>query len=276
MLQGNRQFDISVVRELHRVRQQVGQHLPQAQRVTHQGTAVANQLRSGHGVQQFNALLLRRLAYQQQALACYILDPEASVLQFQPARLHLGEIQYVVDDAEQGLCRRVNLVDVVVLARVQSAAQRQIGHAQNGVHRRADFVAHVGQETRFRVGCVLRLLSRHLQLPLNRMAPANIVLDGVRHQVHRSTQSAQLIESMQTANAGAVVPRCQLVRALAQPFQWNQHVPADAAQGQHPQDNRRRHADQRQQYPALQRRPRDAHFGAGAPINHAKQRTDRS
>ena len=126
------------------------------------------------------------------------------------------------------------------------------------------------------MGCVLRLLSRHLQLPLNRMAPANIVLDGVRHHVHRSTQSAQLIESMQTANAGAVVPRRQLVRALAQPAQWNQHVPANAAQGQHPQNNRRCHADQRQQYPALQRRPRDAHFGASAPINHAEQRTDGS
>ena len=44
------------------------------------------------------------------------------------------------------LTRLLDLAHVVVLARVQARFERQVRHANDGVHRGADFVAHVGQK----------------------------------------------------------------------------------------------------------------------------------
>ncbi len=62
------------------------------------------------------------------------------------AGFHLGEIQNVIEQAQQGARGAIRLHDVVVLLCVQGCALQQFEHAQNSVHRRADFVAHVGQE----------------------------------------------------------------------------------------------------------------------------------
>ena len=59
------------------------------------------------------------------------------------------EIEDVVEQAEQGACRLLGLVGMVGLARLQGALPQQLEHAQHGVHRGADFMAHVGQEVRF-------------------------------------------------------------------------------------------------------------------------------
>ena len=45
-------------------------------------------------------------------------------------------------------------LQVVSLRRGHVGVEHQIGHAQNGVHRRADFVAHVRQE--FALGAIGR------------------------------------------------------------------------------------------------------------------------
>ena len=42
-----------------------------------------------------------------------------------------------------------DLLDVVALTRCQLGLHRQVGHADNGVHRGADLVAHIGEEIRF-------------------------------------------------------------------------------------------------------------------------------
>ena len=43
------------------------------------------------------------------------------------------------------------------LAGAQRRTQEQLGHAQDAVHRRADFMAHIGQELRFCTARFLRL-----------------------------------------------------------------------------------------------------------------------
>ena len=63
------------------------------------------------------------------------------------ARLDLGEIEDVVDDASAA--RRPTILTISRYSRCSAASarvQHQVGHADDGVHRRADLVAHVGQE----------------------------------------------------------------------------------------------------------------------------------
>ena len=75
-----------------------------------------------------------------------MLKAEVDGLHVQLARLDLREVQDVVDDAEQGLGRQMHLLHVVALTLVQISLECQLRHADDGVHGRTDFVAHVGQE----------------------------------------------------------------------------------------------------------------------------------
>ena len=50
------------------------------------------------------------------------------------------------------LARLLNLPDVVLLPGIELGLQRQMRHADDGVHGRADLMAHVGQEIRFHLG----------------------------------------------------------------------------------------------------------------------------
>ena len=77
---------------------------------------------------------------------------EGVIFQFELARLDLGEVEDFADDGEQGVGAVADGLGVVALLGVQAGAEEQAGHADDGVHRRADFVAHVGEE--FRLGLV--------------------------------------------------------------------------------------------------------------------------
>ena len=70
-------------------------------------------------------------------------------LQFELAGLDLGEIEDVVDEAKQGVGRRLHHAEVFALLGVERRVEGQLGHADDAVHGRADLVAHVGQELAF-------------------------------------------------------------------------------------------------------------------------------
>eukprot|EP01036_Dinobryon_divergens_P041677 gene41676-55263_t len=73
---------------------------------------------------------------------------EANAEHLQQLRNHWGMLfqQGALYSALTGARRALDLLHIVVLLRAEAAAQRQMGHAEDGVHRRADLVAHVGQE----------------------------------------------------------------------------------------------------------------------------------
>ncbi|MNE25629.1 hypothetical protein D3C80_1189630 [compost metagenome] len=81
---------------------------------------------------------------------------EGDLLQIHLAGLDLREIENVVDDAEQVLRRAMHLFDVVALATIQLCTQRQMAHADDGVHRGTDLVAHIGEEGALGLGRLLR------------------------------------------------------------------------------------------------------------------------
>ena len=71
---------------------------------------------------------------------------ERNRLQRQLPRLDLREIEDVVEHDQQRVGRRLDHRQVVALLGRQVGVEGEIGHADDAVHRRADFVAHVGQE----------------------------------------------------------------------------------------------------------------------------------
>ena len=71
---------------------------------------------------------------------------EIGGVQFQLAGLDLREVEQIVDDAQQVVGRRLRRLQALPLVVGQRRVQGQLGHAEDGVHRRADLVADVGQE----------------------------------------------------------------------------------------------------------------------------------
>ena len=73
----------------------------------------------------------------------------------QPPGLDLREVENVVDDLEQGIGRGLDHAQVLALLAAQLGVQRQLRHADDAVHRRPDFVAHVGEELALRAAAFL-------------------------------------------------------------------------------------------------------------------------
>ena len=78
-------------------------------------------------------------------------DRERLEVQLHLARLDLRQVQDVVDQGEQVLARPENplvRLDLVLLAERPRVLEEHLGDADDGVHRRPQLVAHVGEELR--------------------------------------------------------------------------------------------------------------------------------
>ena len=82
----------------------------------------------------------------------------------EPAGLDAREVQQVVDQAEQRLGRVLERRQVLALHAPQRRVEQQLRHADHRVHRRADLVAHVGEEVALGAARGLGRLARLLQL----------------------------------------------------------------------------------------------------------------
>ena len=71
---------------------------------------------------------------------------EIGRVELQFPSLDLREIEQVVDDGEQVVGRRLDRLQALPLVVVHRRIEDQFGHADDGVHGRADFMADVGQE----------------------------------------------------------------------------------------------------------------------------------
>ncbi len=76
---------------------------------------------------------------------------ELLFVQFNLARLDLGVIENIVDDAQQRMGRVVDQRHILALLGGELSIQAELGHAENAVHRRADFVAHIGKKNTLRL-----------------------------------------------------------------------------------------------------------------------------
>ena len=71
---------------------------------------------------------------------------DGETFEFELARLDLRKVENVVDDGEQALAGARNHFRVATRARRQFSRGEKLRHHEHAVHRRANFVAHVGQE----------------------------------------------------------------------------------------------------------------------------------
>ena len=142
---GHADQHMALQREFHGVSNEIGQHLADPPRVAdemgRQEDVVVDQHRqslvAGGGLQQRDDLV--DAAFQVEGLG----------MQHQLLGLDLGIIQHVVDDHQQRLARIADGRDIKPLFLGQVAVGQQFGHADDAVHRRADLVAHVGEEGGF-------------------------------------------------------------------------------------------------------------------------------
>ena len=132
-------------------------------------------------------------------------EPDLLEVEADAAGLDLRHVEDVVDDVEQVLAA---LVDVLAVVAVLVAADRaehlrlhDLGEADDGVERRAQLVAHIGEEARLRLvglfgaglllGVFLRQVGELLGLTLERALRGAQVGDGL-HQPLLRISSASL------------------------------------------------------------------------------------
>ena len=140
--------DLALLGEFHGVADQVGENLTEPDRVACQHTWHLGR----HKRCQLEPLTAGGAGQQLSDLFDGQTHVAVDDLEVELASLDLREVEDVVQDDEQVVGAVANGLDEVPLLVVQLGAQQQLGHADNAVHRRAELMAHVGEELRFEAG----------------------------------------------------------------------------------------------------------------------------
>ena len=140
-------------RELHGIGQQIEHDLLQRARVAAHGDAISVQ-----PVLDPHAALVRPRPQHADAGSHHHAKLDDFIRKVIAARLDLREIEHVIDHVEQMMAGRVDLrriFDVVRADLAERLVADQLREANDGIQRRAQLVAHVGEE--FRLGAARRL-----------------------------------------------------------------------------------------------------------------------
>ena len=183
--------------ELDGVAEQVGEDLPDASRVADHPVGHVRR-DAQHHVQ---PLLLRGDAEQSPPTPpAPARRSKGSGSSIELAGLDLGEVEDVVDHREQRLGRAAHRLRVLALLRVQMGVEQEAGHADDAVHRRADLVAHVGEELALRLGARLRRFLGDAKL-LRRAVPRRQL--GAKLPVRLAQRGDHALEGMSEGVARA-------------------------------------------------------------------------
>ena len=196
----NSHHDLAAFGEFDGVVAQVDQDLAQPQ-------GVAQQRRGDIGCggeDQLQALVFGFHADQAGKIFHHVFELEGNRFHAHLAGFDFGKIKNVIDDAQQVLSSQVHFFNVVALLVIQFGLQRQVAHADDGIHRGADLVAHVGQKLRLHAGGILGGLAG--------------ALDGVehlafsRHILQQPDHALAQVEVVQCA-AGDAAPEGRAILA---------------------------------------------------------------
>ncbi len=157
-----RDRDRAALRKLERVADEVEQHLPETRGIADQP---ARHVWRDHPDER-DLSLLRASGREERELLEHVVELERDALELDVPGIHLGEVEHVVDEGEQVIRGALDLLQVAALARRRVAGEREIDHAQDRGHRRAQLVAHVRHELRLHAGGLLGLGERLLALLL--------------------------------------------------------------------------------------------------------------
>jgi hypothetical protein len=115
--------------------------------------------------------------------------------ELEPSCLDPGEVEDLVDQADQRRPRTADRLDIAGVLRVEPGLAQEIGHAENAAERRADLVAHRRQEARLRLARRLGALARGGVF----LEPPDLVAQGLDRRFGRAGPPrralAQVIEA---------------------------------------------------------------------------------
>ena len=123
---------------------------------------------------QLEPLLVGARGQQANGVFDDVADAERDAVERQLARLDFREVEDVVDQRQQRLARVLDRAQVVALLRGERRAERQLRHADDGVHRRPDLVAHVGEELALGDGRLFGAALGDLELPVGALAVGDV------------------------------------------------------------------------------------------------------
>ncbi len=168
--------------ELHRIADEVHDDLAEPGHVTH------HHVRHGivDEVGQIEPLLGRPAGEQVERRLHAFPEIEGLLLQLEPAGLDLGVVEDVVDDPQQGVAAGAHGLDEVALLVVQLRVEEQARQPDHRVHRRADLVAHIGEELALGPGAGFGAIPRLPQL-------REELLHLLHHRVERPGQRTEFI-----------------------------------------------------------------------------------
>ncbi len=170
--------------ELDGIGGKIGQHLAQA-------VGIAAQQRRNfrrHARNEAEPLALAWTRKKLNGVLDRLAQIEVQMLQSDLLGLDLGKVQNVIDKSQQGPPAVLRHCGVSPLLRSEVRFPEQLKHANDAVHRRADFVAHVGQKAALRPIGGFRALAGANQLRLVSFPLGNLL----RNSSH-SNQLAGLV-----------------------------------------------------------------------------------
>src|SRR4029077_4413722 len=133
---------LAALREFDGVAYQVDDYLPQAPRIAHQRVRHVR-----HDVaSQFQAFLFGPHRQRAQRTSQTVSQIKVDRLQLQPPGLDFRKIEDVVDQSQKGASGLLDSGQVFPLLVREPGIERQFRHTDDGVHRGADLVAHIGQK----------------------------------------------------------------------------------------------------------------------------------
>ena len=129
--------------------------------------------------QELEPLIMRLLGRQRGDRANHLIELEVDGLDVELIGLNLGEIEDVIDDAEERRAGVVDFAHVVPLLGIKGRLEGEVREADDGVHGRADLVAHVGQERALGLGGVVGFLHGQTELGLKPFELGNVLSHAV-------------------------------------------------------------------------------------------------
>ncbi len=116
------------------------------------------------------------------------------------AGLHFGKVQDVVEQEDQRLRGALCSQQLFAVLGILNSVQHQADHARHTIHRRADLVAHIGQEFALEAGGLLGVFLGGAQLDIDPLAldafPFQFGIaarDFVQHAVERFGEHSQFV-----------------------------------------------------------------------------------
>ncbi len=149
---------------------------------------------------------------------------EGLLVELQLAGLDLRKVQQVVEDRQQRLPRSADHVQALLLGGRKRVHGHDLGHAEDPVQRRADLVAHIGQELGLHdvggVGSVARLSKRGQGAVKRRVVGLQLGQEGVEPL----GEPAEFVGAGGLDHDREVLGAAHLLHAGRQPAQGLEHA----------------------------------------------------